>query len=72
MSDEREFYHLQELDDAAADWTPEGGYDLYGNAAGLDEYNARLIAVGRPAVTMTEYLAAIDPRRGDGAEESND
>ena len=30
MSDEREFYHLQELDDAAADWTPEGGED-HGN-----------------------------------------
>ncbi len=69
MSDEREFYHLQELDDAAADWTPEGGYDLYGNAAGLDEYNARLIAVGRPAVTMTEYLQTINPRRDDGAKE---
>ena len=57
-------------DDAAADWWPEGGYDAHGNAIGYDEYNAWLIAVGRPAVTMTEYLHAIDPRRGDGAKEN--
>lgn len=56
-------------DDAAADWWPEGGFDPHGNAVGFDEYNAWLIAVGRPAVTMTEYLRAIDPRRDDGAKE---
>lgn len=58
--------------DTAADWMPAGIYDDHGNAAGFDEYNAWLIAVGRPAVTMTEYLRAIDPRRFPGAQENHD
>ena len=60
MPEERERTYLDGLDDLASDWWPEGGFDRHGNATGFDEYNAWLIAVGRPAVTMTEYLRAID------------
>ena len=69
MPEERERAYLDDLDDLANDWWPEGGFDSHGNAVGFDEYNACLIAVGRPAVTMTEYLRAIDPRRDGGAKE---
>ena len=60
MSDEREFYHLQEQDDAAADWTPA-----------YPEWNRRRTEAGLPAGTFTEYLSEMYPRR-DGAQESND
>ena len=41
--------------DAAADWTPEGGY-----APSFDEWNALRVALGRPAGTFTEYLEDIN------------
>lgn len=69
MPEERLDAYLSAID-AAADWTPETGFDSHGNAVGFDEYNAWLIAVGRPAVTMTEYLRAIDPRRHPSAKEN--
>ena len=50
MPEERLDEYLAALD-AAADWTPEGICDDHGNAAGYDEYNAWLIAVGRPALS---------------------
>ena len=56
MSDEREFYHLQELDDAAADWQPEGGY-----APSFDEWNALRLSQGQRMGTFTEYMREIAP-----------
>ena len=72
MSDEREFYHLQEQDDAAADWTPEGGdWDIDPTPLAYPEWNRRRTEAGLPAGTFTEYLSEMYPRR-DGAQESND
>ena len=59
MSDERKFYHLQEQDDAAADWQPEGGdWDAY--APSYDEWDAMRLSAGQPAGTFTEYLEDIN------------
>ena len=47
MSDEREFYHLQEQDDAAADWTPEGGAEAVDDVSAAWSMAAHLCKMHR-------------------------
>lgn len=42
--------------DAAADWTPEGGY-----APSFDEWNALRLSQGQRMGTFTEYMRDIAP-----------
>ena len=68
MSDEREFYHLQEQDDAAADWQPEGGdWDIDPTPLAYPEWNRRRTEAGLPAGTFTEYLSSIGGFSADNA-----
>jgi len=68
---ERAFYN--DLDDAAADWQPEGGdWDIDPTPLAYPEWNRRRTEAGLPAGTFTEYLSEMYPRRGDGEQESND
>lgn len=60
-------------DDAAADWFPEAaGWDSDPTPPAFPEWNRLRQEAGQPAGTFTEYLSEIAPRRGDGAQESND
>ena len=53
MSDEREFYYLQEQDAAAADW------DIDPTPPAYPEWNRRRVEAGQPVGTFTEYLSSI-------------
>ncbi len=66
MPEERLARHLDGLDDLAAlgaldatGWFPNGPFDADGYPMSIDEYNAWLIAAGRPAVSMSEFLNEI-------------
>ena len=56
MSDEREFYYLQEQDAAAADW------DIDPTPPAYPEWNRRRVADGLPVGTFTEYLDYVHGR----------
>lgn len=56
MPEERRDYYLTGIDDAAADWAPEGvGY----YPPSLDEWNTRRLLAGLLIDTFEEYIAAI-------------
>ena len=61
MSDEREFYYLQEQDAAAADW------DIDPTPLAYPEWNRRRVADGLPVGTFSEYMSSIGGFSADNA-----
>lgn len=61
MSDEREFYYLQEQDAAAADW------DIDPTPLAYPEWNQRRVADGLPVGTFSEYMSSIGGFSADNA-----
>ncbi len=61
MPEERERAYLDDLDDLANDWWPEGGFDRHGNALAFDEWNALRLSQGQRMGTFTENMRDIAP-----------
>ncbi len=66
MSDEREFYYLQEQDAAAADW------DIDPTPPAFPEWNRRRVAGGLPVGTFAEYLSSVGGEAADNAPDDSD